>query len=148
MSAYIQKYAHNISTKIRLVSQQMRDSHWTGMCVTRQILQFISRVLDISLISLVWKLGRLINSDISQGQTDICCCYLPKLPPLTQTGLVPKRSIFLPKVTVSRLILAPKVQNHAQSKICDFWHFGWKISLETGNFGAKPVWVKAGNSGK
>ena len=31
-----------------------------------------------------------INSDIKRGQTDICYCYLPELPALTQTGLVPK----------------------------------------------------------
>ena len=54
-----------------------------------------------------------INSDIKRGQTDICYCYLPELPPLNQTGLEPKPSIFPPKVTVSRLIFLPKHQKIA-----------------------------------
>ena len=35
-----------------------------------------------------------------------------------------------------------------ESKIYDFWCFVRKISLETGIFGAKPISVKGGNSGK
>ena len=68
----------------------MLTFNWSRNCAKGLILQFISRALDIPLISLDWKLGRLINSDISRGQTDICYCYLPELPALTQTGLVQK----------------------------------------------------------
>ena len=50
-----------------------------------------------------------INSDIKRGQTDICYCYLPELPALTQTDLAPK-------FPVSRLIFPPKVRNHALAR--------------------------------
>ena len=90
------------------VCSEIPTFYWSRNGAIGLTLQFISRALDIPLISLGWKLGRLMNSDISRGQTDICCCSLSELPPLTQTGLVPKRTIFPPKVTVSRLIFPPK----------------------------------------
>ena len=92
LSGIVALFTPSESEKDQRIYQQydvkaIKYLHSIGLEMT---LQFISRALDISLISLVWKLGQLINSDISRGQTDICCCYLPELPPLTQTGLVPK----------------------------------------------------------
>ena len=71
---------------------------------------------DLNAFHWILEIRSVINSDIIRGQTDICCCCLPELPPLTQTGLVPKWSIFPPKVTVSRLILVPKLGNHALAR--------------------------------
>ena len=94
--------------------------------------------VDIWFINSV--VGQLINSEFSLGQTDIFCCYLPELPPLTQTGLAPKWSIFRPKVIVSRLIFLPKHQKSQISLLqeCDFGvlagKLAWKQWFLAGNF--------------